>query len=432
MANCPKCGYVNELHARFCINCGTKMEEKPSCEKVRCGAGNPDADVEYAPAEPSKTPGVPMDETFTVTTPVKLVQRSEISPKDKAYPKRRKKKRNRVVLLYVLGVLVIILAVAAFLIAPSATFYFDGNAAMDSGNYLDAIDCYSQANGFLDSNEKLEEAHYRYAQEYFNNGDYYNAALHYAKTVGHSDKILECGENLTNVGAYDLAREVLLLAATSESESAISFAEGMKLFTAGDYSGAMEKFNSADIYKNAEEMKHACSLMLADGYAKNGDFENALNLYKSVPDGFAYGGISASDRIATIENGSKVIALAGRWKATYIHTRTGNPFMFWYQEKLLSTVYMTIQCQMNDNGQFSVSGTVHYPILPKYDEMSENTTPVILSESFNLDNVMSVPTKISLGDKANLTLKGNDYIFYYYESDNQGNSKMTNVTFTKE
>ena len=64
--------------------------------------------------------------------------------------------------------------------------------------------------------------------------------------------------------------------------------------------------------------------------------------------------------------------------------------------------------------------------------MSENTTPTILTESFSLDNVTSTPAKINLGDKANLTLKGNDFIFYYYESDNQGNSKMTNVTFAKE
>jgi len=439
MAICPNCGYANIDNAKFCMKCGTALFEQVPVQQVTY-EDNPvyqsnnyqQATANYAPVQPTDFPGAPMGETFTETMPVELVDRSVMFPDDSAHPQKKKKKK--ILLFSILGIVALLIVAALIFVVPYAPSYFDGNSALESKDYEKAISYYEKADGFLDSEDKLEEAHYKYAEELSDSGKYDDAALHYAEAPGYEDsedKIFECGEALIEDGDYSSACTVFDLLYSDESKLAKSYAQGMNLFESESYLDARDELVSAGDYKDADTLADACYLKEGDKYAQEGHFDNAMNYYKKAPSGFEYDGVSVSSRIATIENNSAVISLAGKWKATSTHTRSSNGYMYWYHEQILTSEYITMECKMDSSGNLVLSGTVYYPLLPEYNDVSEKSVPTIKSESFWLENVTSVPSKITLSDNSSLTYTDGNYKFYYSDRNSLGHTRMVNVTYSK-
>lgn len=441
MAICPKCGYANIDYAKFCMKCGTALSEPAPVQQVTYERDNTvmqtetyqQANTNYPHMQSAEVPAAPIGETFYETVPVELVDRSVMTPDDSAHPVKKKKKK--VLLFSVLGAVILLIALALIFVVPYAPHYFDGESAFESGDYETAISCYEKAEGFLDSEDKMEEAHYKYAEELFDDEEYNDAALHYAEVKDHKDseeKIFECGELLIDEGDYSSACAVFELLDSDGAEQAKNYAEGMQSFESGTYTDARTKFISAGDYSDAVVMSDACYLMQAESYAKNGNFEDALAYYKKTPEGFKYDGISASERIGTIENNRAVIDLAGTWKPTSTHTRSSNGYMYWYHEQILSSEYMTITCKMDDYGDLVLSGTVYYPLLPEYSDITEDSRPTIKSAYFYLTEVTSVPTKITVDDNSSLTYDNGNYKFYYSDRNDAGHTRMVNITYAKE
>ena len=170
------------------------------------------------------------------------------------------KKRQKIIALVisVVGIMLIaFLCLRTFVIAPAKN-YKNGISMMESGNYENAVNAFTEAGSYKDSQERITECRYMIAESYFNEGKYKEASDEYSSISGYKDsqdKITEC--------RYMIAESY---------------------FSDGKYKEASDAYSSVIGYKNSAEKYNESVYQTALAYWKDGDLDNSNPLFETIKD----------------------------------------------------------------------------------------------------------------------------------------------------
>lgn len=386
MAICPRCNAENVEGAKFCESCGMNLE-------IALGT------VVQKPKKPN----------FFAELFKKLGKKG----------------------LIIIGVVVLVIAIGAVcystFVAPYLPHYINANKAFEAGDYGLAIREYIQAGNFMDSEEKLDETYYANAEALYKNGEFIAAADQYALVKNNPDaegKIKMCADVLLEKKEYVGAAEIYEMIGTEEVEGVRNYALGMALFEDDKYKDAKAKFECAEGYGDSETMINACELMRAEGLCEEGYYDAAKAVYKSLPEGFTYDGISASARIALIENLDPLLDMMGTWyvDSNYIESRNvykrNGSWNNWYHDSVLSGQSLTLSCSFNSDNTVDISGKVTFYKFDDYSSLSQYCQAEKTTKSFNIYNVTSMPSSYDINSNTTLTYSNGTFTLKYSERDN--------------
>lgn len=300
--------------------------------------------------------------------------------------------------------------------AQLGVHYAKGREAFNSQDYASAIDHFTLAEGFLDAPQQVLNSRYAQAEQVFSNGDYLQAATMFSELNDYEDsvdRIFECAKALLDLESYADASSAFDLINNSDSHGYSQYALGMKAMKDGNYSDAMTAFKNAGKTENAEtlyidasyeqgkklmgqkdyegaaelfaaviekddsqDLLNACNLLNAEEYYKKGYLNTAKSLFEKLPTDYSYNGISASERLATLNKHSNFVAMCGKWKAgngCRIETRQTSrygSYDYWYIDYDSPNQYLEITCIINSDGTVSVNGTAEMYRYTNYSSLS--------------------------------------------------------------
>lgn len=426
MVICSRCKTVNDDNSRFCCQCGNDLTvnvDAPASEELKNLANTLNEQAVHTAENPFNLNKVISSIPAEIGKGFKQVGKS-IADLFKKIGKKR--------LITISGILFVLVAgiiLTVNYIVPLAPHYLNGNSAFESNDYITAIAEYKLAGNFLNAKSKLNDAHYLYAEKLYGEDKFYEAAIHYkfvANDDGVNKKLIQCGTKLLENKKYKDALEVFEAINTDEVAQQKNYVLGMISFFKDSYEEAKKDFKAAGKYNDSEAMVNACDLMIADGYCKEGKFEKAKSIYLSLPEGFTYGDISASGRLALLNNSQDLIDAMGTWTATdnYIETRnvytiTGS-WNSWYHghDNVLSGQSIKVKCTMNSNNTFDIDGEVSFYKFDDYYSLSAYCKSKKTSKTFSIDNVTTIPSSYQIDSCTTLNYSGGVFSIKYSERDN--------------
>lgn len=414
---CTQCQTKNADDAKFCCQCGNDLTvhvDAPTSEELKNLA-----DTLNEQAVSTKKQPLNLNQAI-VGFPKKIG--SAI-----AGAFRKIGKKRLILIASALVLVAVCVVVSVTYIIPYAPHYFDGNAAMKSGDYVTAISEYQGAGSFLNAKSKLNEAHYLFAEQLMQDERYYDAAQHYNVVTDYEDtqkKIIECGTKLLDNKAYTDALTVLEMINTDEVSEMKHYASGQKSFGSGAYAEAKKSFTSAGTFRDSQTMVYACDLMSAEGCCKDGNFSTAKSIYAGLPEDFTYNGISAASRLGLLNSSQALLDAMGKWTATsnYIETRNvykrNGSWDSWYHDNVLSGQTLEISCTMNDTNTFDIKGKVVFYKFDDYSSLSEYCKAKSTTRSFSIYNVTSIPSSYQIDSYTTLNYSNGVFSIQYSERDN--------------
>lgn len=336
--------------------------------------------------------------------------------------------KKRLIALFICLILLTAGTISAVkFVIPYAPHYFKGNSAFAAMQYDVAIQEYENAGNFFGAKEKLSNTHKAYADQLFEQGSYVSAAEHYAAVQNDAsmeDKIIQCGDKLLDASSYRAAADVYETVNSNKADVQKNYANGMVSFGNHSYSEAKGYFKNAKNYKDAKDMLNACDLMIADEKCKDGEFTAAKKIYESLPEGFTYNGVSASDRLNLLSAAEPLINAMGTWTASdnYIETRNvwkrNGDWDSWYIDEVYTDQKLTLSCKMNSNNTFDVEGKVSFYKFDDYSSLSDYCKAKITSESFTIKNITALPASYQIDSYTTLTYSNGVFAVKYVERDN--------------
>jgi len=439
---CSRCGYTNEPNSKFCMKCGTPLEYAgetyPSAgvEYPQQSMGSMPENGSYANQEPSPVNYPTQAETPPMYYPTDYPPQAEAPAPQPTYyqealytavpenpavyhePARSfmepgsapKKSSKKLVVFLIILMLVAVGIVAVVLLLPS----FD-----KAGNNV----------------EKTESVNvYEKADKLFEEGKYFEAAREYEKldVDDKNEKITECADKLLEEGNYSGAREAYEMAGITQDDDRIKYIDAMLDFNVEYYLNAKDLFAELGDFKDSKEKLDICYFNLAEIDAKAGQFDKALEYYKFLPEDYEYDGIKAAERINIIEN-TPLKKLKESWsiKSKKSHSYgTGNEYWYVLEDGFAAT--LSFRISMREDGTFDLNGNVTFPLLPFYDEVTDDTVIPTEFMSFSENGITEIPQNIKVGENAKLTYSGGDYIFSYSDNDGAGQKRTVDITFEQE
>ncbi|MBO5453502.1 MAG: zinc ribbon domain-containing protein [Clostridia bacterium] len=416
---CPKCGYEDNSSSHFCGKCGHNLMlnvEVPTEESLKSLADTLNSQM----SNNSKKP-------FDLNNAIIGIPKKCLNGLKNLFNKIGKKKL--IILSSVLAFLIVSTILIAKLVVPFAPHYFKGNSAVKAADYPTAIAEYELAGNFLDTNSKLNDTYYLYAETLYSEEKYYDAAINYNIVTNYEDteqKLIQCGTNLLDNKKYDNAVEVFEMVESDSVTQMKSYASAMLSMQDGSYQEAKKSFIAAGDYSNSKTMVNACDLMLADKYCNEGKFDEALKIYNTLPEDFVYNEISVSGRKNLLLNSKPMLDAMGRWNASdnyiesrNIYKRTGSWDNWYYgHDNVLSGQYIEVECTLNNDNTFDINGEVCFYKFDDYSSLSAYCKAKSTTRSINISNVTSIPSTFSIDSNTTLYYSNGIFSIKYSERDN--------------
>lgn len=379
-----------------------------------------------------------------------------------------KKTKKRIILISILSVIVLSVAVFFIFIFPKnilpGIYLNSGNKAFDKGDYVKASACYSKSSLLASSPDELIKKDYADGRNLFDNGEYAKAGVFFHKELSFSDSedyAYQCGMKLIDQQDYAGAANVLENITVNDAESYYNYAKGIAqydlqnynsaehymsvaaekleeaktllpkynydygkyLFNEEEYSKASEQFKKAGEYEDSKKYVTGCLVMQAESSLKKGYLHDAYNQYNALPSDFTFNGISVLERKKNLSNGKAFVNICGKWSPTsnYIESRNvyneNGSWEGWNIDKLQTDQSLIVECKMNDDGTFNISGSVSFYRFSDYSSLRNSMRATIKTESFTEKNLSNVPSSIRIDENTVLKYSSSGFVLEYRVKD---------------
>lgn len=425
MIICSRCNTENEDGVKFCRECGNSLLTNVDAlanEDLESSTDTSNEKMVHAEKQP-------FDLKKIITNITKKISKGIKKAGDFIVGLFRKIGKKR--LIIVSSALVVVIASVILIvnyIVPYAPHYLKANKAIESKDYVTAISEYESADKFLNSNQKLIEAHYAYAEELFLTEKYVEASEHYKVSIQHEDsseKLLQCASNLLDDKKYKEALDIYEFINTDEINEEKNYANGMVNFNKSQYDDAKKLFKNAGEYGDSKAMINACDFMLAEQSCDEGNFDAAKQIYTNLPQDFVYGEISVAGRLNLLNNSQSIINAVGTWKASdnyiesrNVYKRTGSWESAYYgHDNVLSGQTLEISCTINSNNTFDIEGEVSFYKFDDYSSLAAYCKAEKTSKNFTMCNVTTIPSSYQIDSHTTLSYSGGVFSIKYSERD---------------
>ena len=355
--------------------------------------------------------------------------------------------------------------------AELGVLFSEGEALLAEGKYEEAAKKFEQANGFPQASAKLTESKEKLAQQLLDQGDAAKAGEVYA-SIGKMEDMLSCAKLLIEQRQFEDAHTLLAsfddaslepyqlcaagLAAYAEGnfEDAVKtleqvkdlpeaakmlpeiyYEQGKALTEEGSYQKAKNAFANAGEYSDAAEQLTKVTFLMAEKYYKDGYLNHAKAAYESVPGDYSLDGVSAADRLATLEKYKAFLGLCGKWQASSsknrIETRetyNSGYYYYWYLEPGSYSGSIVVTCKIRDDGTVLVEGTAEFMRYTNYSSNSYNLKTDTKSVSFSKTST-TVPRNFDSGN-LKLSFNGKLFVLKYQTKDNS--KSYATFTYTSD
>ena len=206
-----------------------------------------------------------------------------------------KKKKKGLLLGVAVGTVMLAAAVGigAFLLSgDSGNGYEEAVAAMEAGNYQEAIAGFEEIREEKDAEQRILECHYRLGEAALEAGDAQLANEEFSAAGDYEDAAQRIGEGYYALGEAALAAgdfagaDEAFRAAGAYSDAASRIGEGyyqdgLSLMKSGKYARAVEAFRSAGDFDDSAALIEECYASMAGDAEEKGDLKKAYDNYRS-------------------------------------------------------------------------------------------------------------------------------------------------------
>jgi TolA-binding protein/ribosomal protein L40E len=240
------------------------------------------------------------------------------------------KKKKKLIIAVVAVLAVIAAAVVTITVVLPAVSYNNAAKALSNGEYLTAIEGFTELEDYKDSATQLKASYFLYGKSlleaedftaaisaFSSAGDYTDAKAYHTYASGKkalAEKDYLDAITLFNTVSVEDSRDCLI-------EAKYLYAE--TLFGEKNYQNAKRYYQEVGEYKEAKVKATACDLMEAEAEYKKGNLNAAKTAYGKLPSDFSFNGISVQQRLDFLKKNASFVNACGSWSASkdYIETR---------------------------------------------------------------------------------------------------------------
>ena len=360
-------------------------------------------------------------------------------------------------------VLAVGIAVCVVYVAPFLPHYTAAGRAFDTGDYDTAIQEYTAAGTFLNSEERLIAVYLAYGDRLTEEGALLQGAEYYEKAGNRpeaQEKILANADALYAAQRYAEAGSAYSFLNDETGPAKSNYCFGMDAFTRGDYEAALSFFQNAgetgdapekvlqcnyimgknrlnrqDVdkartylsaaqgYEDAADLLAACDLVEVEALLTDGKLNEARAAYEKLPADLSYNGNSVASRLEFLNANAEILNLCGEWEVTdnYIETRSvsrsSGYWNSWYNDEPISGQQIEVYCSVNPDGTFTFEGEVTFYRYTEYSSIGEYCEGDYTTKEFTIANVSDFPSSYWLDDETQLLWYGNYFQLEYASSE---------------
>lgn len=212
------------------------------------------------------------------------------------HPKKKKKKKGLIIGIAAGAVVLLAGAAVLFYIltAPSRD-YDKAKDLMNSGDYQEAIEIFTDLGDYEDSAEMIKECRYLDAQQMISDGKYDEAIAAFEALGDYKESRdlitkaqYEKGKSLYNAGEYDKAIEIFTALGdyrdSTDMISAAKYEKAKKLCDEGNFDEAIDLLDELGDYPGSADLIDRCRYEKANDLFAGGEYEEAKQIYKDLDD----------------------------------------------------------------------------------------------------------------------------------------------------
>lgn len=289
-----------------------------------------------------------------------------------------------------------------------------GKEAAEKQEYEEALKYFKDASLTPEIKEVANNCHYNMMLKYMEEKKYYKA---YQETYSISNN--------------DEEREKEILNA--------KYSYGMQEFNRKNYSSAIIPLEEVGDYEQARTYVNYCNIEIAEEYISDGKLNNATDTYSKIPDGIEFDGVKSTERKKQIKKYLYLMDITGKKNSTKNFCQTKNVWRYdgrwedWHFDTTNPGEYIDTWVNINKDGTFKLSGTAKFYAYTDFSTLSEYCTPSLISKSFSIDNITSIPSNYQIDEYTKLQYSNGKFSIKYSKRDDYStnfyNVYNTNITY---
>lgn len=286
---------------------------------------------------------------------------------------------------------------------------------IDKERYTPALKLLNDVVDKNDINELKDKAHFNLALIYLKSREYSKSLEEIKKVSNEQYENLEITKKQIN---YEYGKYYFNI---DKYESAISYLEQAK-----DYEDANTFLNNAYIEK-------------AEKYIKQGNIQEARNIYNFLPNDIEYNGIKVNVRKNQINKFSGLIGATGIKYATKCYCESRNVWRYdgrwsnWHIDVPDNSEYINTSLTLNNDGTVTLKGTVYFYAFNNFSTLADYCKANIISKTIKLENLNSIASSYDLDDNTKLLYSNGVFSIKYSKRDDYSTSfynlYMSSVTY---
>lgn len=257
---------------------------------------------------------------------------------------------------------------------------------------------------------------------------HFNLALVYLKSRDYS-KSLEEINKISNDQYENL--EI--------TKKQINYEYGKYYFNIEKYESAISYLEQAKDYEDANTILNNAYIEKAEKYIKQGNIQEAKNIYNFLPNDIEYNEVKVSVRKNQISKFSNLINATGIKYATKSYCESRNVWRYdgrwdnWYIDVPDDSEYINTNITLNNDGTVTLKGTVYFYAFNNFSTLADYCKANIISKTIKLENLNSIASSYDLDDNTKLLYSNGVFSIKYSKRDDYSTSfynlYMSSVTY---
>lgn len=275
----------------------------------------------------------------------------------------------------------------------------------------------------------LEEKQYDNALEFFQavtNKEDINTLL----DTTYSELALKCLEEKNYIQALEEIRKVTDKNNENYNnlKKQIHYEYGKYNLSRNDYNGGISQLEQAKDYEDANTLVNNAYIEKAEKYIKDGNLQEAKNIYNYLPEEIEHNGIKVSDRKNQLNKFASLIDITGKKYATKTYCESRNIWRYdgrwtnWHIDASDASEYIDTRLILNDDGTVTLKGTAYFYAFNNFSSLAEYCKANIVSRTIEIKNIHSIPSTYDIDENTKLLYSKGKFTIKYSKRDDYSTS----------